>query len=117
MSARHSMLSGLGFVVGVSLVSLALIGCRQQAPEPETVEPIELSYSIFFPPTHIQCQTAEAWADEVEKRSGGKVKINVYSGGSLTKAPQVYEGVINGISDIGMSCFAYTRGRFPLLEG
>jgi TRAP-type C4-dicarboxylate transport system substrate-binding protein len=24
--------------------------------------------------------------------------------------------VVKGISDIGMSCFAYTRGRFPLLE-
>jgi TRAP-type C4-dicarboxylate transport system substrate-binding protein len=25
--------------------------------------------------------------------------------------------VVNGVSDIGMSCLAYTRGRFPLLEG
>jgi TRAP-type C4-dicarboxylate transport system substrate-binding protein len=35
----------------------------------------------------------------------------------LTKAEQVYDGVVKGISDIGMSCFAYTRGQFPLLEG
>ncbi|MCA1902762.1 MAG: TRAP transporter substrate-binding protein, partial [Candidatus Hydrogenedens sp.] len=35
---------------------------------------------------------------------------------SLTKADQCYEGVVNGVSDLGMSCFAYTRGRFPLLE-
>jgi TRAP-type C4-dicarboxylate transport system substrate-binding protein len=35
----------------------------------------------------------------------------------LTKADQCYEGVVKGISDMGMSCFAYTRGRFPLLEG
>ena len=80
-------------------------------------EPIELSYSIFFPPSHIQCKTAETWAKEIEKRTQGSVKITIYSGGSLTKAPQCYEGVVNGISDIGMSCFAYTRGRFPLLEG
>ena len=83
----------------------------------ESPEAIELSYSIFFPPSHIQCQTAEAWAKEIEKRSDGRVKITLYPGGSLTKAPQCYEGVVNGISDIGMSCFAYTRGRFPLLEG
>jgi len=25
--------------------------------------------------------------------------------------------VLKGISDLGMSCFAYTRGRFPLVEG
>ncbi|MBN2332230.1 MAG: TRAP transporter substrate-binding protein [Deltaproteobacteria bacterium] len=78
---------------------------------------IRLSYSIFFPPTHAQCKAGEAWAKEIEKRSGGKVEIIVYPGGTLTKAPQVYDGVVKGISDIGMSCFAYTRGRFPLLEG
>ncbi|MCK5682276.1 TRAP transporter substrate-binding protein, partial [bacterium] len=76
-----------------------------------------LSYSIFFPPTHAQCIAGEAWAKEIEKRSNGQIEITVYPGGTLTKAPQVYDGVVNGISDIGMSCFAYTRGRFPLLEG
>ena len=78
---------------------------------------IRLSYSIFFPPTHSQCKAGEAWAKEIEKRSNGQIEITVYPGGTLTKAPQVYDGVVNGISDIGMSCFAYTRGRFPLLEG
>ncbi|MEA3348365.1 MAG: TRAP transporter substrate-binding protein [Pseudomonadota bacterium] len=78
---------------------------------------INLSYSIFFPPTHSQCKAGMAWAKEIEKRSNGQIAITVYPGGTLTKAPQVYDGVVNGISDIGMSCFAYTRGRFPLLEG
>ncbi|MBN2705805.1 MAG: TRAP transporter substrate-binding protein [Deltaproteobacteria bacterium] len=77
---------------------------------------IKLSYSIFFPSTHAQCRAGEAWAKEIEKRSNGQVKITIYPGGTLTQAPQVYDGVVNGISDIGMSCFAYTRGRFPLLE-
>jgi TRAP-type C4-dicarboxylate transport system substrate-binding protein len=76
-----------------------------------------LSYSIFFPPTHAQCKAAVDWAKEVEKRTNGRVKITVYPGSTLTKAPQVYDGVVKGISDIGMSCFAYTRGRFPLLAG
>ncbi len=100
---------------------MVFIGCGKPAAPPEgapaPTQAIELSYSIFFPPTHIQCQTAEAWAKEIESRTDGRVKINIYPGGSLTQAPQVYDGVVNGISDIGMSCFAYTRGRFPLLEG
>lgn len=87
----------------------------QETPAPE--KKFEFSYSVFFPPTHIQCKTAMDWAKEIEKRSEGSIKITVYPGGQLTKAPQVYEGVVTGISDIGMSCFAYTRGRFPLLEG
>ncbi len=85
---------------------------EQQVPP----KPIELTYSIFFPATHTQYKLAESWAKEIESRTNGRVKITLYPGGSLTKSDQCYEGVINGVSDIGMSCFAYTRGRFPLLE-
>ncbi len=75
-----------------------------------------LTYSIFFPPTHAQTKAAESWAKEVEKRSGGNVKISTFPGGTLTPADQCYDGVVKGISDIGMSAFAYTRGRFPQME-
>ncbi len=77
---------------------------------------IKLTYSNFFPPTHIQSKLAEAWCREVEKRTGGKVKIDYYPGGTLTKARQIYDGVVNGLSDIGFSVFGYTRGRFPVME-
>ncbi len=77
---------------------------------------VKLSYSVFFPPTHGQCKAAESWAKEIEKRSKGRVTINVFPGGTLTKANTCYDGVVTGISDIGMSCFAYTRGRFPVME-
>ena len=75
-----------------------------------------LTYSIFFPPMHIQAREGIAWAEEIEKRSGGRIRITVHPGGSLTKADQCWQGVLNGISDIGMSCLAYTPGRFPLLD-
>lgn len=101
-------------VLACAALVASLSGCGGGSDEGEVVE---LSYSIFFPPPHIQCQTAQAWADEIARRTDGKVKINIYAAGTLTKAEQCYEGVVNGVSDIGMSCFAYTRGRFPLLEG
>ena len=94
-----------------------LAGMNLTAADTQPAETIKLSYSIFFPPTHIQCITAKEWANEIQKRTDGRVQITLYPAGSLTKADQCYEGVVKGISDIGMSCFAYTRGRFPLLEG
>jgi TRAP-type C4-dicarboxylate transport system substrate-binding protein len=78
--------------------------------------PIKLTYSNFFPPTHIQSQLAQAWCDEVKKRTDGKVFVEYYPGGTLTKSKQVYDGVVSGSSDIGTALFAYTRGRFPVLE-
>ncbi len=77
---------------------------------------VNLNYSIFFPPTHGQCKAGVSWAKEVEKRTNGRVKITVFPAGTLTKANQCYNGVVKGISDLGMSCFAYTRGRFPVME-
>jgi TRAP-type C4-dicarboxylate transport system substrate-binding protein len=65
----------------------------------------------------VQCLAATEWAKEIQKRTDGRVQITIYPAGSLTKADQCYEGVVKGISDLGMSCFAYTRGRFPLMEG
>lgn len=77
---------------------------------------INLNYSIFFPPSHGQCKAGIAWAKEIEKRTDGAVSITVFPGGTLTKANQTYDGVSQGIADIGMSCFAYSRGRFPVME-
>lgn len=77
---------------------------------------INLNYSNFFPAPHSNSILAEQWSKEIEKRTNGKVKITYFPGGTLTPAAQIYDGVVKGISDIGFSCFAYTAGKFPLLE-
>ncbi|MGD2125488.1 MAG: TRAP transporter substrate-binding protein [Desulfobacteraceae bacterium] len=77
---------------------------------------IELTYANFFPPTHIQAKLGESWAKEVEKRTNGKVKITYHPGGTLLKGPQMYDGILKGITDIGMSVFAYSKGVFPVIE-
>jgi len=100
-------IKSLMVVMGLALV----VGCGKRQEHEHT-----FTYSVFFPPTHIQAQLAVEWAEEIQARSGGRVKITVFPGGALTKADQCYDGVLMGRSDIGMSMFAYTRGRFPLLE-
>lgn len=80
-----------------------------------SAQTVELTYSNFFPPTHVQSKLAEAWCREVEKRTEGRVKITYFPGQTLTKAAQCYDGVLHGLSDIGLSCPSYTRGRFPLM--
>jgi len=79
-------------------------------------KPIEMNYSVFFPAPHKHAVVAGEWAKEIEKRTDGKVKITVFYGGTLTPADKCYDGVVRGISDIGFSVFAYTRGKFPLTE-
>jgi len=76
---------------------------------------VTLTYSTFFPPTHIQAITSENWCKEVEKRTDGRVKIQFFPGQTLTRAPQTYEAITDGIADIGVAALAYTQGRFPVM--
>jgi TRAP-type C4-dicarboxylate transport system substrate-binding protein len=55
-------------------------------------------------------------AKEISDATGGKVKITSYPGQTLLKGPEVYEGVVNGVTDIGISVYAYNAGRFPVVE-
>jgi TRAP-type C4-dicarboxylate transport system substrate-binding protein len=77
---------------------------------------IKLNYSVFFPAPHKNAVLATEWAKEIEKRTNGRVQITVFPGGTLTPADKCYDGVVKGISDIGFSVLAYTRGKFPLTE-
>ncbi len=114
--SRTTRIVALSVSACLALAVLSITGCKDQGG-PTKEKPAQLSYSIFFPDVHIQCQTAKAWASEIEKRTDGRVKITIHPGGTLTSADKCYKGVVDGISDIGMSCLAYTRGQFPLLEG
>jgi hypothetical protein len=78
---------------------------------------VSLNYSNFFPAPHKHSLLAEQWCKEIEKRTNGKVKIGYFPGGTLSPAAQIYDGVVKGISDIGFSCFAYTRGKFSSHRG
>jgi TRAP-type C4-dicarboxylate transport system substrate-binding protein len=98
--------------LALALLAVPLFGACQAQP----AQTIELSYSNFFPPTHFNSILAEEWAKEVEARTNGQVKITYYPGGSLTAAANVYDGVVQDISDIGMSVLSYTMGRFPASE-
>lgn len=100
----------LGFVLVIVGFSLGLL------PGIATAQTIKLTYSNFFPPTHFNSKLAEEWGKEIEKRTNGKVSFSFFHGGALLKGPEIYDGVMKGASDLGMSLFAYTAGRFPVME-
>ena len=77
---------------------------------------ITLKFAHFVPATTAEGKLMQEWADEVGKRTNGRVKVNVYPAGTLMPATQIYDGVTKEVADIGYSIFAYTKGRFPLTE-
>lgn len=99
--------------IGIGLIMAAIFFI---APALSPAGTIELGYANFFPPTHVQAKLGAEWAAEVESRTNGKVKITYYPGGALLKGPKIYDGILKGITDIGMSVFGYSRGVFPAME-
>ena len=95
-------------IVAALVVALGI--CLGSAPAQAGT--IELSYANFAPPgtfVHVQMMR---WVKEVEKRTGGKVKIKTFPGGSLLGAKNMLDGVVSGQADIGSTCMAYQPGRF-----
>ena len=77
-------------------------------------ETIELKMAHFMSPMHIQHQQSFVpFAQEVERLTGGKVKIKIFPGGALGGAPELADSVKNGIADIAFIVPSYTTGRFP----
>ena len=107
----------------VPLTTLLLAGLLLGgAAEPARVEaaqekPIELTFAIADPAGHPDVKNGFAvWAEEVAKRTNGRVKIVIHAGETLGKSSEQYDMVARGGADITKVVGTHYRGRFPLLD-
>jgi TRAP-type transport system periplasmic protein len=77
---------------------------------------ITLKVSNWFPVGHKQDVLLQEWGKELEKRTGGKVKVNYYAGGTLVPAAQSYDAAVKGITDVSNHVMGYSMGRFPFSQ-
>jgi TRAP-type transport system periplasmic protein len=97
-------------------IMVLFIGCHAGAKAFAAEKIITLKLAHFVPATTMEGKLIQEWADEVGKRTNGRVKVNVYPGSTLMPAQQIYDGITKEVADIGYGIFAYHRGRFPLTE-
>jgi len=79
-------------------------------------ETIKLKFASYHPPVHMVSVLIGKFCEEVNKRSGGKVELTSYPGGTLLSPTKMAAGVSSDIADIGFSHCSYSRGRFPVME-
>jgi len=59
----------------------------------------------------------DTWADNVEEDSIGRIKVDRYPAMTLGgKPPELYDQVVDGVTDIAWTVVGYTPGRFPSTE-
>ncbi|SDH78532.1 TRAP-type C4-dicarboxylate transport system, substrate-binding protein [Alteribacillus persepolensis] len=91
-------------------------GKQQETSATETTEKVNLTYAFFAPDTTFPAVQMKKWAEELEERTAGQVEVEMFFGGSLLEANNMFEGVSNGTADIGLTATSYEPGRFPLME-
>ncbi|HHW06165.1 MAG TPA: TRAP transporter substrate-binding protein [Clostridia bacterium] len=112
----YGRMAGFLLLIGLLVLAGVAAGCSSGGGQ-QGSEVVELKLAHFFPSVHpVETELLQPWAKAIEEATGGRVRITTYPGETLAKATDIYAGVVDGIADIGLSCFSYTRGRFPVLE-
>lgn len=95
------------------LPALLLLGAVAQAQQ----EVYRLKLSHYAPAVHHQHSvTFVEWAEDLERRSNGRLVVDIYSSEQLGKMSQQYNLVRRGDVDIAWMMHGIPAGRFPLME-
>ncbi|MBI2854031.1 MAG: hypothetical protein HYX87_03810 [Chloroflexi bacterium] len=79
-------------------------------------KPVVLKLSNYITPVDYRSSIIDNTANVVEQRSGGRIKIERFHGGSLLSATETYNGVRDRIADIGVFVWVYFSGQAPFLS-
>lgn len=79
---------------------------------------VTLKLHQFLPPqANVPKLILDVWADNVEKDSGGSIKVDRFPSMQLGgKPPELMDQAMNGVVDIVWTVVGYTPGRFPSTE-
>jgi TRAP-type C4-dicarboxylate transport system substrate-binding protein len=88
-----------GALLTVVLVTLAFTTAIAAQPSPG--KPIVLTLADSTAPIGLRGNSVKALVEEIEKHTGGRVKIEVYWGESLLKTTEILKGVMDGVVDMG----------------
>ena len=78
-------------------------------------KPVDLKISIWLPPAHPLVPATKAWAEDIEKASGGTIKTAIFPSEQLGKAFDHYDMARDGIADLTYVNPGYQPGRFPVI--
>lgn len=77
-------------------------------------EEYEFDFSHFFPPTHFMEEEVQAFSEELEEATDGRIKITSYPGASLAAPDEHFDAAATGSVDFALSVHGYTPNQFPL---
>jgi TRAP-type mannitol/chloroaromatic compound transport system substrate-binding protein len=98
----------------VKLAALALgavVACSAAADAQTADRPLRLKGQSSHPASANFHLIFKLWADNVEKMTGGRVKIEALPAGAIVPAFEVFDATSRGVLDVGASPFGYILGK------
>jgi TRAP-type C4-dicarboxylate transport system substrate-binding protein len=75
---------------------------------------VTLKFGFPAPTTsYVNTDGMAPWISEVEKASGGTLKIKLFAGETLARVRNIYDRTLNGVSQISFGIFGPYAGQFP----
>ncbi len=93
---------------------LALLLAASVTPAFAQDKTVNMKVSLWVPPAHPLVPATQAWAADIEKASGGSIKVAVFPSEQLGKAFDHYDMARDGIADVTYVNPGYQPGRFPI---
>ena len=105
--------NGRYWVCSLTIFAVAFILVASMPIAKAADAPIELKFAYPYANVSMPGRTMEYFANLVNERSKGRVKITTFPSNTLIAADKTYEGVVTGIAEIGNTTPSYTAARFP----
>ena len=100
-------------VLAVSLLFVT-IAFSSVVKAAETFKPVTLKFADMVQASSYVGKHHQWWANEVEKRTEGKIKIQIFWTESLVKIKDMLHGIKYGMADLGYYGAVYFPSNFPL---
>jgi TRAP-type C4-dicarboxylate transport system substrate-binding protein len=99
---------------GFTAWSVAALLAASAAIPARAEEPVTLKFGFPAPVTsYVNTEGMTPWLEQVEKASGGTLKIKLFAGPTLGTFRDIYERTLSGVSQISFGVFGPLASQFP----
>ena len=97
-----------------SLAALLLVSGLPGTPACAADKPITLTFTGVFMDKHAAIEGGmKPWAEEINRRTNGRVVIEYYNPNTICAEADIYDSVRSGVVDMGVANVSRKKGKLP----
>lgn len=109
---RRTTIFAAGLLASGSLAACTGSGGNDKAAAGGGDGEVSLTYAFFAPAASFPSIQMEEWGKLINERTDGQVSVQTFPSGTLLSAGDIYDGVTQGVVEVGLDSPAYDTERF-----